>query len=374
MVTSSVPSSSLFSSISNTVCKWYDEHHRALPWRDINDAYRIWLSEIILQQTRVVQGLDYYRRFVARFPTVADLAAAPEDEIMKLWQGLGYYSRARNLYTAAQQVMNDFGGIFPTSYKELRCLKGVGPYTAAAIASFSSGEAVAVVDGNVYRVLARLFDIDIPIDSNEGSKFFQALAEELLDRKHAGLHNQAMMEFGAMQCTPTSPSCEICPLLLDCQSYRNGTITRRPVKKQKIKVSTRHLHYLIFSHGDRILAHKREANDIWQGLYEFVLIEKNEPTSIDRLLKECLSEKTRSHITRITPLLLQRKHQLTHRLLLADFYLIETSEQLSPDEIHTENNTNHLFVTTLDEWKKLAVPKLISDANIKLFNYFHNQS
>lgn len=371
MAISSVSSSSPFAAISGTICTWYEEHHRALPWRDTDDAYRIWLSEIILQQTRVVQGLDYYRRFIARFPSVADLAAAPEDEIMKLWQGLGYYSRARNLYAAAQQVMNDFGGHFPTSYNELRRLKGVGPYTAAAIASFSSGEAVAVVDGNVYRVLARLFDIDTPIDSNDGIKLFQALAEELLDRKRAGLHNQAMMEFGALQCTPVSPSCEICPLLLECQSYRSGTIARRPVKKQKIKITTRHLHYLIFMHGDRIIAHKREANDIWQGLYEFVLIEKDEPVTIDRLLTESLTETARSHITGITPLLLQRKHQLTHRLLLADFYLIETDCDLQPDEILSDGTATHLFTTTLDDWKKLAVPKLISDANIKLFNHLH---
>lgn len=371
MATSSVPASPLFSTISQTICEWYDKHHRTLPWRDIDDPYRIWLSEIILQQTRVVQGLDYYRRFVARFPDVTALAAAPEDEIMKLWQGLGYYSRARNLYAAARQVMNDFGGNFPTSYKELRRLKGVGPYTAAAIASFSSGEAVAVVDGNVYRVLARLFDIDTPIDSNEGIKLFQALAEELLDRKRAGLHNQAIMEFGALQCTPATPSCETCPLLSYCQSYHNGTIAHRPVKKQKIKISTRYLHYLIFSHGDRIIVHKREANDIWQGLYEFVLIEKSEPLPIDRILEENLSQNIRSRIARISPLLLQRKHQLTHRLLLTDFYLIEMADELCPDEIFSTGNTNHLFITTLDEWKKLAVPKLISDANIKLFNYFH---
>lgn len=371
MAISSMYSSPLFSSISATICTWYDEHHRTLPWRDITDAYRIWLSEIILQQTRVVQGLDYYRRFIARFPSVTDLAAAPEDEIMKLWQGLGYYSRARNLYAAAQQVMNDFDGHFPTSYKELRQLKGIGPYTAAAIASFSSGEAVAVVDGNVYRVLARLFDIDTPIDSNEGVKLFQTLAEELLDRKRAGLHNQAMMEFGALQCTPASPLCETCPLLPNCQSYHNATIAQRPVKKQKIKITSRYLHYLVFSHGDRIIVHKREANDIWQGLYEFVLLEKKEPATIEQLLEESLTEKARSRIVHITPLLLRRKHQLTHRLLLADFYLIEMNDELQPDEILSPGIANRYFVTTLDEWKRLAVPKLISDANTELFNHFN---
>ena len=278
--------------ISVKIGRWYDENKRNLPWRDTQDAYRIWLSEIILQQTRVAQGLEYYQRFVERFPTVRDLAQASQDEVLKLWQGLGYYSRARNLHAAAQQVcLSEECGVrseeyssltkykaknnlFPTKYADLIKLKGVGPYTAAAIASFSSDEKVAVVDGNVYRVLSRLFDIDTPIDSTQGQKDFLALATQLLPEKYAGHHNQAMMELGALCCTPTSPQCEACPVADHCLALANHTIGQRPVKASKVKVRERHLHYLIYIYKDMLWVHQRGERDIWTGLWEYYLNEE----------------------------------------------------------------------------------------------------
>ena len=347
---------------------WFDQNRRDLPWRHTKNAYRIWLSEIILQQTRVAQGLDYYERFVAAYPRVDDLAAAPLDQVLKLWQGLGYYSRARNLHAAAQQVMawrKEHGGKdFPDTFADLIGLKGVGRYTAAAIASFASEERVAVVDGNVYRVLARLFDLDTPIDTTKGQKLFQKLADELLlqavgeEEGHGSpsRHNQAMMELGALVCTPTQPKCDACPVMSHCLAYAANTIGERPVKQGRTHVRERHFTYIIYIYKNMLWVHQRGAGDIWQGLWEFVLIEDgNIPPAV----------KGRA------TLLLERKHQLTHQTIYAAFYVVELPDDIDP-------KTNAAISTLPDdyrpigwmEWQQLAVPRLIDEANKRLSAWF----
>lgn len=310
--------------IASTLIAWYGRHGRALPWRETRDAYRIWLSEVILQQTRVEQGMSYYLRFTERFPRVALLAEASEDEVLKLWQGLGYYSRARNLHAAARQVVTQYGGHFPDTYDELLKLRGVGEYTAAAIASMAFDRATAVVDGNVYRVLSRLFDIELPIDSTEGRRTFAALAAELLDPAQAATYNQAIMDFGAMVCTPQQPQCGDCPLADRCQSFAAGTVAQRPVKQGRTKIRDRYFHYLHLQADGRTLLHRREAGDIWQGLYEFPLIELPEAGDFGAL--SC-SERFVSWFDGVRFVLKESRrmppHQLSHQRLHATFHRIE---------------------------------------------------
>ena len=248
---------------------WYQQYKRNLPWRNTRNPYLIWISEIILQQTRVSQGLDYYRRFVARFPSPAALAAATEDEVLKAWQGLGYYSRARNMHAAAKSMK----GVFPATYPEVLALKGVGPYTAAAICSFAYGMPYAVVDGNVYRVLARVFGVEASIDTASGKKTFLNLAQELLDKKRPDLFNQAIMDFGALQCTPANPACAVCPFNTYCIAYKKHLIPQLPCRTAKPKVTSRLFYYLYVEQAGKIWLHKRPAGDIWQGLYELPLAE-----------------------------------------------------------------------------------------------------
>lgn len=290
-----------------TLLQWFKNNGRSLPWRETKDAYAIWLSEVILQQTRIAQGMSYWERFMAQWPTVNDLAAATEDEVLKAWQGLGYYSRARNLHTAAQQVVELSG--FPQTFKELKTLKGVGDYTAAAIASIAFGEPVAVVDGNVYRVLSRYFGIDTPIDSTEGKKEFQALAQSLLPINEPADYNEAIMDFGATQCTPNSPHCSACPLCETCVAFREQRINELPVKSKKVKQRERHFIYLYIEYEGKIAIHQRGAGDIWQGLWEF-------PQEEYLTSSEDSAWKTEAQ-------LLQKgvKHILTHQILLADIYL-----------------------------------------------------
>ncbi|MBF1636199.1 MAG: A/G-specific adenine glycosylase [Prevotella sp.] len=290
-----------------TLLQWFKNNGRSLPWRETNDAYAIWLSEVILQQTRIAQGMSYWERFMAQWPTVNDLAAATEDEVLKAWQGLGYYSRARNLHTAAQQVV-ELGG-FPQTFKELKTLKGVGDYTAAAIASIAFGEPVAVVDGNVYRVLSRYYGIDTPIDSTEGKKEFQALAQSLLPINEPADYNEAIMDFGATQCTPNSPHCSTCPLCETCVAFREQRINELPVKSKKVKQRERHFTYLYIEYEGKIAIHQRGAGDIWQGLWEF-------PQAEQLTSSEDSAWKNEAQ-------LLQKgvKHILTHQILLADIYL-----------------------------------------------------
>ncbi len=256
--------------------EWYEVNHRVLPWRETLDPYRIWVSEIILQQTRVAQGYDYYLRFIGRFPDVVSLAEAPEDEVLLLWQGLGYYSRARNLHKAAQQIMERHEGVFPTDYESVRMLQGIGDYTAAAICSFAYNQAYAVLDGNVYRVLSRLFDEETPMDTTQGKRVFKRLAEQILNRTEPAAHNQAMMEFGALYCTPTTPDCARCPLQIHCAAYSHNTVPFLPVRKPIAPLKNRYLNYIVYrSVKDETLIHRREGQDIWKHLYEFPLWESD---------------------------------------------------------------------------------------------------
>lgn len=312
-------------SVADILLDWYAREGRDLPWRRTRDPYRIWLSEVILQQTRVAQGTEYYLRFTERFPDVASLAAAPEDEVLKLWQGLGYYSRARNLHAAARQVVERFGRRFPVALEEVRSLRGVGDYTAAAICSAAYDAPCAVVDGNVYRVLARLFDLDAPIDSTAGKRAFAELAQSQLDTAHPGRYNQAIMDFGALRCIPSSPRCEACPLAGRCLALAAGTVAARPVKQSKTKVRDRWFNYLHISSGDRTLLRRREGRDIWQGLYEFPLIETEAPVELPELVRlpqfrELLGDAP-WHLVRSIPL---PKHQLSHQTLHAVVHRIET--------------------------------------------------
>ena len=290
---------------TRTILHWYAENGRDLPWRRTRDPYAVWLSEIILQQTRVAQGLAYWERFMDRFPTVDDLAAAPEDEVLRLWQGLGYYSRARNLHAAAKQVVA-MGG-FPDTLEGIRSLKGVGDYTAAAIGSIAFGLPAAVVDGNVYRVLARYFGIAAPVGTTEAKKEFTALANRLLPADAPAAFNQGMMDFGATCCTPANPACLTCPLQPSCQAFRDGRVDLLPVKKEASKPVERHLTYVYIRVDGFIAIHRRGSGDIWQGLWEPWLTDEV-PADAGLLVRGF-------------------KHQLTHRTLFADFYLWEPAER-----------------------------------------------
>ena len=307
---------------STEILRWFRENGRDLPWRETKDPYAIWLSEIILQQTRIAQGWEYWERFMQNYPTVGDLAAASEDDVLKLWQGLGYYSRARNLHTAAKQIVAL--GDFPNTLEGIKSLKGVGDYTAAAIGSFAFDIPAAVVDGNVYRVLSRYFGIDTPINSTQGKKEFAALAQSLLPASDAASYNQGMMDFGAIQCTPQSPKCLLCPLAETCEALRSGRVEELPVKNKTVKVKTRHLSYIYIrckssvadgagNSEPMVAIHRRGEGDIWQGLWE--------PYNVSDVKEQPSFVKN--------PIVLAKdvKHVLTHRILLADFYLLETENR-----------------------------------------------
>ncbi|AQG82655.1 A/G-specific adenine glycosylase [Spirosoma montaniterrae] len=261
-----------------TLEAWYERHKRDLPWRHTRDPYRIWLSEVILQQTRVAQGKPYYERFIDAYPTIADMARADERELLRLWQGLGYYSRARNLHQTARYVTDELAGKFPDSFQKLLKMKGIGVYTAAAVASFAFGERVAVVDGNVYRVLARVFGIADDITTTTAKKTFAALAQRLIQQANdPAIYNQAIMEFGAIQCTPVLPDCLLCPLQQQCIAYQTGRQQKLPVKAKKSPVRERYFQYIVFRNGNRIAMRERLGRDIWQNLYEFCCLETDEP-------------------------------------------------------------------------------------------------
>ncbi len=336
-------------SFSNQIISWFRENGRALPWRETRDPYAIWLSEIVLQQTRIVQGLEYWERFMAQYPTVEALAAASEDDVLKLWQGLGYYSRARNLHAAAKQIVEM--GKFPDTLEGIKSLKGVGDYTAAAIGSFAFDIPAAVVDGNVYRVLSRYFGIDTPINSTQGKKEFAALAQSLIpggnekikpeafemELSPISAYNQGMMDFGAIQCTPQSPKCLLCPLAETCEALRNDRVAELPVKEKKLKVQTRRLTYIYIrcqeetsANGEQaepmIAIHRRGKGDIWQGLWEPYNASdfKKTPIEYHEDIEKMFHLPTASLNYGITRIAKDVKHVLTHRILLADFYLLET--------------------------------------------------
>ncbi len=313
---------------SNTLIYWYLQNKRDLPWRKTKDPYFIWLSEIILQQTRIDQGLSYYQKFIENFPTVFDLAHAEENDILNLWQGLGYYSRARNLHFSANYIVNELNGIFPKTYKELLKLKGVGDYTASAIASICYNEPTAVVDGNVYRVLARYFGINTPINSTKGAKEFKELAQNLIDKQQPDNFNQAIMEFGAIQCKPQSPDCNVCPLNSSCVALEKNLISQLPVKEKKIKIRKRYFNYLVVD-GETTVLEKRTGNGIWQNLYQFPLLESNEEILLNELLTSTVYRKYFNNTSTVKPY--NQKsivHKLSHQHLYTKFWIITLKEPI----------------------------------------------
>ncbi|MBM3417707.1 MAG: A/G-specific adenine glycosylase [Bacteroidetes bacterium] len=303
------------------ILQWYESNKRNLPWRNTKNPYFVWLSEIILQQTRVDQGLPYYEKFIAHYPTIFDLAKASEKNILKDWQGLGYYSRARNLHHTAKKIVQSYHGIFPSTFDEILSLKGIGRYTAAAIASFCFDEQIAVLDGNVYRLLSRIFDIDLPVNVSKNQGEFEKIANEFLDKKNPGNFNQAIMEFGALQCKPVSPNCSSCPLRIYCLSYKNETVATRPVKLKKQKIKKRFFIYWVLEKDGNVLLRRRLENDIWKMMYEFPSSEfpnqKEQENFVSRFSQ--FPQKTFKHI-------------LSHQHITAAFIVIEDDSGISfPD-------------------------------------------
>ncbi len=331
---------------------WYEQNKRDLPWRNTDDAYKIWISEIILQQTRVNQGYNYYIRFIERFPNIKSLAEADEQEVLKYWQGLGYYSRARNLHKAAKTVVSKFNGKFPIAYPDILSLSGIGEYTASAISSFAYNQPYATVDGNIFRVLARLSADDTPINTTKGKKIFTDLATNLLDKKNPGLHNQAIMEFGSMQCTPASPACELCPLNMYCEAYRLNMVTQLPVKQGKTKVTNRYFNYFFIINNGHTYLQKRTDKDIWQNLYEFPLLESEKAMSLKEVLESefftqlfCKKDITVNSTSK------SFRHILSHRIIHAEFYTIVVKE------IESENLRNYQKIK-LEELSHYPISRL----------------
>lgn len=339
--------------ISNNLIIWYLDNKRDLPWRQTSNPYFIWVSEVILQQTRVLQGLPYYYRFIEEFSSVNLLAQAPLDKILKLWQGLGYYSRARNMHIAAKQVMDKYEGVFPSTYKELLNLKGVGEYTAAAVASLAYNEPVAVVDGNVIRVISRLFGTSEPVDKPSVFKEIRQQARLLLPEDNAAIHNQAIMEFGALQCVPVNPDCLNCPLMGHCLAFKHKVVEKIPFKQTKVKVRNRFFYYFVIHDNNHIFFQRRNAGDIWEGLYEFPLVEASETLSIKELpdlikTHDILSGNNFSKIEITGPV----KHILTHQRLEVYFIHLRTDFLLT-------NSPERWLRIEADNIRELAVPRVI---------------
>lgn len=344
-------------SFSEKILYWYHINKRELPWRSTRDPYKIWLSEIILQQTRVVQGMPYYHRFLEAFPSVHDLADASEEKVLKLWQGLGYYSRARNLHATAKMIVEDFNGEFPNTYEGLKSLKGVGDYTASAIASICFDVPEPVVDGNVYRVLARYFGVELPINSSEGTKYFKELAREVMETKNVRDYNQGIMEFGAIQCAPKKPYCLLCPLQESCVALKESKVDVLPVKQNKTKIKERHFNYLVFlDKEENTLMEQRKGRGIWQNLYQFPLLESEKELQTDEM-ERALTYKTdfpkmeSFSLYNTQPII----HKLSHQHLHTKFWILKTEDVL-------EEGT---------PWKKIMaypVPVLIADF-IKKFKF-----
>lgn len=334
------------------VISWYSKNKRDLPWRNTSDPYIIWLSEVILQQTRVEQGLPYFHRFSEAFPTVSDFAAASEDEILQLWQGLGYYSRGRNMHKAAQVVMEEHGGYFPKKYNDLIKLRGIGEYTAAAISSFAGNEANAVVDGNVFRLLARYYGISEPINSLKGKKTFTELANQLIDRQSPGISNQAIMEFGSIVCRPKNPDCSNCPLAISCEALKTGTIQNLPVKLKSNKSMDRYFNYLVAIDNGKILLKKRLKKDIWHSLHDFPLIESTNNFNKKELLGREDVKKYFGEDIKISQTFGPFKHVLSHQNIYAKFFCIENFT----DDYKTHQQWIAVDLQNLNQY---AQPKLI---------------
>jgi len=339
------------------IAEWYQEHKRQLPWRETTDPYRIWLSEIILQQTRVAQGLPYYIRFIEHFPDIQALASASEQEVLRLWQGLGYYTRARNLHRCAKTIVHQNQGKFPDNFVDLQKLPGIGAYTAAAIASLAFHEPVAVVDGNVYRVLARIFGDDQDIASNQGKDHFFRKAQSLVPAAYPDIFNQAMMEFGALHCLPKNPYCEECVFKTACVAYATGGQDRLPVNGKKLKVRRRYFNYFVIEQDKKWGMQKREGKDIWHGLYDFYLVETLRLRKPERLLEEDRVLKSLGGKIQYDKVSILYKHILSHQKLLARFI---------PIKVHASKNKKALFKSkrikfySAKEINKLPKPTLIS--------------
>lgn len=333
----------------NILESWYLSVSRDLPWRKNKNPYSVWLSEIILQQTRVAQGTAYYHKFMSAFPTVFDLAKADEEIVLKLWQGLGYYSRARNLHFSAKYIVEDLNGIFPNTYSEIKKLKGVGDYTASAIASICFNEQTAVVDGNVYRVLSRYFGIATPINSTKGIKEFKMLAQSLLETDSPGRYNQAIMDFGALQCTPQNPDCTKCPLLGGCAAMTQNKIAVLPVKEKKLKIKKRFFNFIVvITEDDKVILSQRTGKGIWQNLYQFPLIECEETIQLDQLIKLSEFDSLFDDASVEVKLYNSKEwiHKLSHQHLYTQFWV-------------ARGNSSHADLISLDALHDFAVPRLI---------------
>ena len=333
-----------------TLINWYLQNKRELPWRGTKDPYLVWLSEIILQQTRVDQGMSYYLKFSEAFPKISDLASANESTILKMWQGLGYYSRARNLHYTAKYITNELNGKFPDNHNDLLKLKGVGDYTASAIASFCFNQVCAVVDGNVYRVLARYFGVHTPVNSTSGIRNFKKLAESLIDKDHSGTYNQAIMDFGALQCKPSNPDCYQCPLNSSCIALEKKWVKILPVKTKKLKVRNRFFNYIVFVSVDgKTILEQRIGKGIWQGLYQFPLIETKEKVTLDQLLE---LEEFQRIVPKDSSITLFNQediiHKLSHQHLNTQFWIVKS------------RSSERINIHWIDI-QKFAVPVLISN-------------
>lgn len=316
-----------YSSLRNSLLEWYKTHKRELPWRDTSDPYKIWVSEVILQQTQVIQGTGYYYRFINRFPDVASLATADEQEVLKYWQGLGYYSRARNLHFAAKQIVDEHNGCFPESYSNILALKGVGEYTAAAISSIAFNKPYAVVDGNVSRVLSRLFLVQEPINESSGKSIIKQLADELLDKSNPGTFNQALMEFGALHCKPANPKCSTCTLSDFCLAFQKNLTTGLPLKTKKAKQKKRYFLYYVIIDKNLTWISKRTKNDIWKGLYEFPLLESDTVPADEAILHSLNTIFFKPDSTfEVKYISEEYSHILTHQIIKARFIVIESKD------------------------------------------------
>jgi len=340
---------------TSTIIGWYLKNKRDLPWRETSDPYTIWLSEIILQQTRVNQGLPYFKKFIEKYPAIKDFSQAKEDEILKMWQGLGYYSRARNMIACANTIMTEYGGEFPDNYKELLNLKGIGKYTAAAIASICFNEPVPVVDGNVFRVLARHFGITDDLSHSKTFQVFYNKASELIDKHNPALFNQSMMEFGALQCTPKKYDCNSCVFSDSCFASLNKMQNALPIKSKKIKKKVRFFYYFIVKYKDSVLMRKRPKGDIWSGLYDFLLVEKKESTQDQEIFEHIgnLSQYQKYYSSHR-----EYKHILTHQTIFARFYQININTK---EEFEVIKNANLLINVETNSIKKYPVSILIDN-------------
>ena len=341
--------------ISNPLIRWYSYNKRALPWRETKDPYKIWVSEIILQQTRVNQGLNYYDRFIDKYPDVQSLADSSIDELLKLWQGLGYYSRARNMHYTANEIVREFKGQFPSDYSDLLKLKGIGDYTASAIASISFNQTTAVLDGNVFRVVSRFFGISESTQTASGKKVFKEKLSELIPKKDPGTFNQAIMEFGALQCTPHNPDCTNCPLKTSCFAFNHQMISELPVKKQKVKQQDRFFNYFFIIHDEYTFIEQRTSNDIWKLLYQLPLIETAKEVSMKELQENKLWINLFNDCElEIDPKPVKKKHILSHQKIHARFYKIKVKSLNGPFEKKYQK-------IHFSELQNIGVPKLLEN-------------